>query len=167
MLRSDTAFSREITVLRSDTAFSHEIAVLKSNTAFSREIAVIKSSLHFSTKMLCCGPTQRFCTTQHSYCNISCTKRAEGQPWGGPYKASQPLTPIQPPLLTVLHTASMSPHCLPHTTPIALVTTSPQLTPKRPPPTFISPHTAFTRQYNASNSHNQPSLAPCSLQWLL
>ena len=94
MLRSDTAFSREIAVLRSDTAFSHEIAVLKSNTAFSREIAVIKSSLHFSTKMLCCGPTQRFRTTQHSYCNISCTKRAEGQPWGGPLWMNFSLPPF-------------------------------------------------------------------------
>ena len=84
VLRSNTAFSREIAVLRSDTAFSREIAVLRSDTAFSHEIAVMGSSLHFCTKMLCCGPTQRFCTTQHSYCNISCTKRSEGQPWGGP-----------------------------------------------------------------------------------
>ena len=79
----DTAFSHEDAVLRSGTAFSYENAVLRPDTAFSREIAVMRSSLHFSTKMLCRGLTQRFCTTQHSYCNISCTKRAEGQPWGG------------------------------------------------------------------------------------
>ena len=83
VLRSDTAFSLVNAVLRPDTASSYENAVLRSDTAFSREIAVMRSSLHFSTKMLCRGPTQRFCTTQHSYCNISCTKRAEGQPWEG------------------------------------------------------------------------------------